>query len=311
MGAKTDHTRSQAAYAIARKQHGVISREQLLRLGFTSKEVKHRLTNGRLFRVFRGGYAVGRRELSDEGWWTAAVLACDEEKAAISHESAVASYRIGRTRLLRPIHVSLPAVGRRKQRQGLRVHRRRASFEVTTRKGIRVTTPECTIIDMAAGQSREETEAMINEAIIRRLTTQQKVRAAADAAGRRPGAKELRRIMDIRTFRFTRSQLERAFIPIALSAGLPRPLTAQVVNGYEVDFYWPELGLVVETDGLTFHRTAAQQAEDLKRDQTHMAAGLTCCRFSHGQIRYEPKRVGQVLRDLAAQRRQDPVPVHA
>jgi very-short-patch-repair endonuclease len=87
-----------------------------------------------------------------------------------------------------------------------------------------------------------------------------------------------------------------------------------MVNGYEVDFYWPELGLVVEADGLAYHRTPVQQANDLKRDQAHVASGLTCCRYSDGQIRYEPKRVGEVLaevgRRLAAQRREHPVAVH-
>jgi very-short-patch-repair endonuclease len=314
MRGKTDHTRAKAARAIARKQHGVISRAQLLRLGFTSKAIEHRVNTGRLIPVFRGVYAVGRRELGPEGSWMAAILACDEEEAAISHESAVALYGIGRNKLLRPVHISLPAVGRRQEREGIVVHRRKAPFEVTTRRGIRVTTPECTIIDMAASWSRDDTEGLLNEAVIRRLTTVKKVRRQIDLVGRRPGAKALRRIIDIRTFRFTRSKLERAFIPIALRAGLPRPLTAQVVNGYEVDFYWPELGLIVETDGLAFHRTPAQQAEDLKRDQAHMAAGLTCCRFSHGQIRYEANRVEQVLGEVRRRlgAREDPpqVAVH-
>jgi very-short-patch-repair endonuclease len=57
-----------------------------------------------------------------------------------------------------------------------------------------------------------------------------------------------------------RSQLERRFLPLARKAGLPRPRTQQQLNGYRVDFYWPELKLVVETDGLTYHRTPAQQA---------------------------------------------------
>src|SRR5256885_671482 len=78
-----------------------------------------------------------------------------------------------------------------------------------------------------------------------------------------------------RTFTKTRSDLERDFIPLARAAGLPRPLTQQIVSGHEVDFYWPELGLVVESDGLRYHRTPAQQAKDRRRDQTHTAAGLT------------------------------------
>ena len=57
-------------------------------------------------------------------------------------------------------------------------------------------------------------------------------------------------------------------------------MTRQRVNGFEVDFFWPTLGLVVETDGLRYHRTPAQQARDRVRDQAHTAAGLTPLRFT-------------------------------
>jgi very-short-patch-repair endonuclease len=76
-------------------------------------------------------------------------------------------------------------------------------------------------------------------------------------------------------------------------------LTKQWVSGFEVDFYWPGLGLVVETDGLRYHRTPAEQARDRLRDQTHAAAGLTPLRFTHAQIRYEPEHVSTVLASVA------------
>lgn len=125
------------------------------------------------------------------------------------------------------------------------------------------------------------------------------LRAAVQPPNRQPGAKKLRNTLDRRTFTFTRSQLERHFLPIACRAGLPKPLTCVYVNGYEVDFFWPELGLVVETDGLTYHRTPAEQAADRRRDQTHTAAGLTPLRFTHGQIKYEPAYVLEILTTVA------------
>jgi very-short-patch-repair endonuclease len=80
------------------------------------------------------------------------------------------------------------------------------------------------------------------------------------------------------------------------------PVTGERVNGFEVDFYWPELKLIVETDGLRYHRTPAQQARDRLRDQTHLAAGFTPLRFTHAQIRFEPRYVeatlAKVLRQL-------------
>jgi very-short-patch-repair endonuclease len=93
----------------------------------------------------------------------------------------------------------------------------------------------------------------------------------------------------------TRSELERRFLPIARRVGLPPPLTKHHVNGYEVDFYWPELGLVVETDGLRYHRTPQQQARDLLRDQAHAAAEVERLRFTHDQIAHDPAHVERIL----------------
>jgi very-short-patch-repair endonuclease len=71
------------------------------------------------------------------------------------------------------------------------------------------------------------------------------------------------------------------------------------VNGFKVDFHWPDLGLVVETDGLRFHRTPAEQARDRVRDQRHTAAGLTPLRFTRAQVRFEPGYVGETVAAVA------------
>lgn len=80
-----------------------------------------------------------------------------------------------------------------------------------------------------------------------------------------------------------------------LGAGLSPPRTGSRVNGFKVDFYWPDLGLVVETDGLRYHRTPKQQAKDRLRDQAHTAAGLTCLRFTYAQVALEPAHVRATL----------------
>ena len=83
------------------------------------------------------------------------------------------------------------------------------------------------------------------------------------------------------------------------SAGLPEPQTGRHLNGFKVDFHWPALKLVVETDGLRYHRTPAQQARDRLRDQTHAAAGLTTLRFTHAQVRFDPRHVQATLAAVA------------
>jgi very-short-patch-repair endonuclease len=181
---------------------------------------------------------------------------------------------------------------------GIRVHRR-AHIDATTHHGIPVTTPTATLIDLAANHPRNEVEAALNEADLRGLIKLEALRAELDTTARRPGLAKLKITIDRLTFTFTRSQLERFFLPIARRAGLPKPLTRVYVNGYEVDFFFPDYGLVIETDGGAFHRTPAQQAADRRRDQTHTAAGLTPLRFTHGQIRHEPSYVLDTVRTVA------------
>jgi very-short-patch-repair endonuclease len=76
------------------------------------------------------------------------------------------------------------------------------------------------------------------------------------------------------------------------------------VNRVEVDFFWPDLGLVVETDGLRYHRTPSAQLRDARRDRAHVMAGMTPLRFTHYEVRYEPGRVRAELAETIAMLRQ-------
>ena len=241
---------------------------------------------------------LGRAELTQCGHWMAAVLACGNE-AALSHVSAASLWGI-RSPGDDEIHISVPDhVDRRPQNVVVHRRQRLSAGDVTRSRGIPVTTPIYTLIDLAACLEASELERVISEADKRSLTNPEALRLALEGASRRPGAAKLRKILDRHTFVLTDSALERLFGPIARKARLPRPETRCWVNGFRVDFYWPTLGLVVETDGLRYHRTAAQQTRDRIRDQAHIRAGLTPLRFTHAQVRYEPDHVLSTLRDVA------------
>jgi very-short-patch-repair endonuclease len=198
------------------------------------------------------------------------------------------------------IDVSVPVYVARRPR-GIVVHRRASlgTAEVRRRDGIPVTSPIGTLIDIAAILERGQLEAAINEADKYDLVNPEELRLALDELPRRPGIGALRRVLDSRTFTLTDSELERRFLPLARNAGLPAPQAGNYVNGFKVDFYWPGLGLVVETDGLRYHRTPAQQARDRVRDQAHTAAGLTPLRFTRAQVRFEPRHVQATLAAVA------------
>jgi very-short-patch-repair endonuclease len=288
MGAKIFHS---SVWALVRRQHGVVSRAQLLALGLSAKAIRHRLENGRLHGVWPGVYAVGRPELTRYGRWMAAVLASGPD-AVLSHQSAAELWEIRQPRG-GPIQLSVPTHIRR-NRPGLTLFRR-AVVPRTHRHGIPTTPPAQTLIDLAAAlEDQSALEAAINEADKRDLIHPKQLHQAAQASRAR-GAKRLRDLLDRQTLTLTDTELERRFLPIARNAGLPPPKTQAWVNGHRVDFHWPDLGLVVETDGGRYHRTPAQQTADRKRDQTHLATGLTPLRFTHAQIRYEPTEVQTIL----------------
>jgi very-short-patch-repair endonuclease len=163
------------------------------------------------------------------------------------------------------------------------------------RQGIPVTAPARTLLDLATELGARQLERAINEADKLDLIDSETLRTAIEAYEGQPGIRRLRRVLDRDTFRLSDSDLEVLFRAITREAGLPLPLTKQKVNGFEVDFYWADLGLIVETDGLRYHRTASTQARDALRDQTHTAAGLTTLRFTHRQVKYEPHHVRSVL----------------
>jgi very-short-patch-repair endonuclease len=281
---------------MARRQHGVVARRDLLALGFDSDAIKHRTATGRLHQVRRGVYAVGRADLTREGRWMAALLASSDD-AVLSHGSAVALWGIGSEWRLIEITVRHRAWSRLSGVKG----RARPSLpddDITTHRRIPVTTPMRTVLDQAATPiSDASLERLVNEAdSARRVDFDfRAMRGYCDLRRGEPGVRRLRALLDPETFRLSDSELERLFRPLAIAAGLPQPLTKARVNGYEVDFYWPDLALVVEADSLRYHRNAIKQSRDLRRDQVHTAAGLTTLRFTHWQVAREPAHVKRIL----------------
>ena len=277
--------RANRAWGIARAQHGVIALFQLLALGYTRRAVEHRVAVGRLHPLYRGVYAVGRPEVSRKGQWMAAVLACGLE-VVLSHETAGGLWGICAPGA--DIHVMGVRTSDHRHPR-IVAHRSRTlrDDDRTRRDNIPVTMPIRTLIDLGTQLSSYELEAAINEADKHDLIDLPSLPAALDQRKGQRGVRPLREILDRGELVLTDSELERRFLRIVRGAGLGPPLTQQRVNGFRVDFYWPGLGLIVETDGLRYHRTPAEQTKDRLRDQAHTVAGLTSLRFTHWQVRYD------------------------
>jgi very-short-patch-repair endonuclease len=285
------------AWALARSQHDVVTHTQLRELGYSGEAIKHRVRTGRLFALWRGVYAVGRPNVTQRGRWKAATLACGPQ-CALDGESGLALWDV-RSNERKAIEMAIPEWHSHRL-PGIKVRRVRGLGDHTTQiDGIPVLSLPLLFVQLARQVRSGTLEAAITEADKLDLMHVEELRREIDALRGRPGVATLRTLIDRATFRYSDSELERAMRPIIRAAGLPEPEMGVRVNGWKVDFHWPHLDFVIETDGGRFHRTPFQQSRDRRRDQAHTLAGTTHLRFTHPQIRWERPYVEGAIRKVA------------
>ena len=105
--------------AAAESQYGVLSHAQLLALGLSRQAIKHRVARGKVHRVYRGVYAVGRPQLDRNGQRVAALLACGSG-SALSHSASAEFWRFGPQEPSLELTISPP---RTIKHPGLQIHR--------------------------------------------------------------------------------------------------------------------------------------------------------------------------------------------
>jgi very-short-patch-repair endonuclease len=164
--------------------------------------------------------------------------------------------------------------------------------------GIPVTTVARVLVDLSDAEDAEELANLIHEAA---HWNKFDFDATVAAMGRANGRRNLRALkaalqMHRSGSAGSRSRLEKRFRRLVVGAGYAMPRVNTIVNGFEVDAFWPP-ALCVEIDGYG-HRRARTQVEDRLKDAALRAAGYTVLRFSEDSIDFTPERV---LAQLAAQ----------
>ena len=269
---------------LASLQYGVVSRAQLLILGLSEGAIDHRVAVGRLHCVHRGVYRVGHEAPLLFAREAAALLACGE-LAVLSHLAAGALWL-----LVPPDQTAVDVTvlnGGRRPRPGIRVHRSSLPWaDVTTCRGLPVTTPERTLADVAGSVEPAVLERAADEAVRRRLTTRARLR---EAAARAPALRAV--LNQAGGPAFTRSEAERRLTALLRKAGLPPPEHNVHTAGHEVDLLWRDQALVIEIDGYAYHSGRAAFERDRARDADLMTAGLRVLRITWSQLTGEPERV--------------------
>jgi very-short-patch-repair endonuclease len=265
-----------ALAALASKQYGVVSRAQLVALGFTPDAIRRRLQVDRLRRLHPRVYAVGHWALTSHSHDLAAVLACGPQ-ALLSHRAA--GRRLGLLRGGAPVEVTAPRGC--KLKPGITVHRTRLIHpdDRTTVDGIPVTSVARTIVDLADVQSDRLLAAAVNEAEVRRVFDLTAIEETQERLPGRHGEPRLARVLAAYTepSGYEANKAERRFLRLCNEHGLPKPQRIAVA-GYELDFYWEDARLAIEVDGAAFHRTRRAFHEDRRRDRRLAGLGIQVAR---------------------------------
>lgn len=281
---------------LARLQHGVVSRAQLLELGITEAEIKWRIRVGRLHPVHRGVYLVGHAKPLPLAPEIAAVLACGP-RSVVSHRSATTLFRILPS-VRGPIEVTV--VGADRRRRGITVHQTPtlARRDVRTLDRIPLTSPARTLLDVSPLLPFATLERAVAEAMARRIVRQQHLEDQLARNPGRAGTPSLLALVDGATPSLTRSEAERKLLALLRAAELPAPETNQRLFDYEPDFLWRDERVVVEVDGFRFHSTRRAFEADRRRDADLAARGYTVLRITWRQMADHPHAV--VARNAAA-----------
>ena len=271
--------------ALARRQHGVVTREQLLEAGLGRGAIGRRVRSGRLRRLYRGVYLLGAvvpplaREM-------AAVLAIGPT-AVLSHWSAAYLWKL-LPPPKRPPHVDVTVVlGHNRKRAGIRVWhvRRMEDSERITRKGIPVTTSGRTLVDLAVVADGRDLERAVARAQREHLVEGDELSALLARHRGRPGTPRLRSLLAMEGgAALTDSEAEDRFLALVQAARLPRPESNATVAGYRVDFVWRAQRLAVEIDGYRYHSSRPHFESDRRKAAYLAAHGIQVVRLSWSQV---------------------------
>jgi very-short-patch-repair endonuclease len=301
---------SELVLRVARAQHGVVARRQLLEHGFSGSSIDRRIASGRLLPVFAGVYALGTDVLSQQGWWMAGVLASGPG-AVLSHSTAGALWgitdtgpRIETTRAFNLAPEVGVAPGCRIPRLKIRRTRSLPAAETAERSGIPVMSIERTLLSLASVYTPRQLESAYLRAVRTGTLDHRALRLVLDRGPGWRGIGALRKLasqggtIEPRT----KSVLEDRFLVLCRGAGIRKPEVNRTVEGIEVDCAWLEEKLVVELDGFRYHSDPFSFQRDRDRDARLSLNGYHVVRFTYQQVTREPALVMEVVASLLSNR---------
>ena len=257
--------------AVARQQHGLITNAQLAELKLSRKQIQGWTASGRLDRVLPCVHRLAGAPKSREQAFQAAVL-WGGPRSVLSHRAAGELWGFGGLTAARA-EITIP-VEIRKRSALVVVHQTRVQItDRRMRRGVPVTTPERTLIDLAGSLPASQLEIAFESARRERQVTVASVARTAARIGTqgRAGSDELQRLLALLASEPPcESALEVLTARILRTSGLPKPQRRVEIDAAgstcRLDFAWPDALVALECDGRKWHEL------DFERDRRRWSA---------------------------------------
>jgi hypothetical protein len=283
-----------------REQHGLVLRDQVFPVGFTARQIQHRLVTGEWQQVHPGVYRSSASALTSEQRLLAACFAAGPQSVA-SHGSAAWLWGL----LDRPPEQPVVSVPRpaHPQLRGVELHRQSDldSNRVSYRKGIPCTDPLRALVDLAATADQGVVTRALDQGLASRLVSGRAVAAELErrAARGRRGVRPLRDIVASRGIIGAprASVLEREAILLLDRWGIPvtgHEVRAGPDDRYRLDFMLRP-PVAMEVDGYTHHWSPEAKAHDEARRNRLRIDGIFLLVYTWIDIRRDQFRMHREL----------------
>jgi very-short-patch-repair endonuclease len=291
--------------ALAAVHHGAVSRADIAAAGLSPDDLRRLLGSGRLLRISRRAFGLPGSTRSDGQDALAATY--DSGPGAVLARSSAAAWFDLPGFVLRPWQTVMPRALASRRSNLATVHATRdlPARHVMVLDGVPCTTPDRTLIDLAADLGPTRLGRALDHAVARRLVRMPALFRTLDELARsgRDGIVVFRSLLEERgiDYRPGDSGLEVRFFDLVTRSGMTG-FESQVnladAEGWigRVDFVLREACIVVEIDSDRFHASLSDRAADAERDARLRRAGWRVLRFTESQLYHRPDEILATIR---------------
>jgi very-short-patch-repair endonuclease len=287
---------------IAKQQHGLIAWRQLERQRITRHQIRRRVRTGQWVRELPG---VWRMSWAEPSWiqrvWCASLWAGTD--ACISHRTAAQLWDFDGVKLDK---VEMTGATRQRHGRDWLVFHRTAPIPKQMRrirKGVPLTSPARTLVDLAAVCDDDVVERAMEHAFRSRISSVNEVHHVLRRIPTEGKAGTRRVVQLLRRGVFSpemHSELERQALRMFRRFRLPEPICQyevvadDLVLGF-VDFAWPKAKVIVEAEGFQFHSGREAWESDIDRYNAMTLRGWKVLRLTYADLHDPTRAFGRAL----------------